>query len=162
MTKVWTRLVPGQVWFAAEQNTWSLGAKWLRRQPYSSSLQQSPFSDGGGRRGQWGPGAGQSQGTHCQAARLLRFGSVCFPQAQQGNPQLLAVLTWSDRMQAGLYGNSVRSGCWAWVDHMSLSALLGSSPLCPRGVLSCDKSYPLKLKVSRLLGIPWRRSNCQL
>ena len=125
-------MVPGQVWFAAEQNTWSLGASETRRQPYSSSLQQGSFL-GRWREGPAGSRAGQSQGTHCQAARLLNLEVCVRPSAQQGNPQLLAVLTWRDRMQAGLYGNSSEKRVLGWVDHMSVSALLGSSSVSKRG-----------------------------
>lgn len=80
-----------------------------------------------------GSRAGQSQGTHCQAARLLNLEVCALPSAQQGNPQLPAALTWSDRMQAGLCGNSSEKRVLGWADHMSLSALLGSSPVSKRG-----------------------------
>ena len=80
-----------------------------------------------------GSRAGQSQGTHSQAARLLNLEVCALPSAQQGNPQLPAALTWSDRMQAGLCGNSSEKRVLGWADHMSLSALLGSSSVSKRG-----------------------------
>lgn len=80
-----------------------------------------------------GSRAGQSQGTHCQAARLLNLEVRALSSAQQGNPQLPAVLMGSDRMQAGLYGNSSEKRVLGWANHMRLSTLLSSSSVSKRG-----------------------------
>lgn len=63
-----------------------------------------------------GSRARPSQGTHCQAARLLNLEMCMLCSAQQSNPQLTAVLTRSDQIQAVLYGNfsEKRVLGWGW------------------------------------------------
>ena len=61
-----------------------------------------------------GPRAGQSQGTHDQAARLLNLEMCVLPSAQQSNSQLTAVLIRSDQIQAVLYGNFSEKWVLGW------------------------------------------------
>lgn len=119
------------------------------RQLPSSTRSLSLAVAGGAR----GVQAGQSQGTHCPAARLLNLEMCVPPSAQQSGPQLPAALTWSDGTQAGPCGHfSEKQGLgWAASREM-VSGLPGVIPL--PGLVFCvqalgsnsDEDSPLKHK----------------
>lgn len=65
-----------------------------------------------------GSRAGQSQGTHCQAAGLLNLEMCMLPPARQSNPQPAAALTQGDQIQSVLYGNFSEKRVLGWASKL--------------------------------------------